>query len=214
MNHLWMLLKRLAIRKSRYSIIARICIYTLRRLRKELSISGLRKTSLIRVCLSIHLETKSRVSRCMTLRFSTNRTGVRSEGVIAVQTSEITPGLDAVFMPGKIHGCEDELYIVYFNEQADEGNGCMEIEIVDYETILKLYNDVEGNYIDFFDLMPDYFQCEWKYETYGTADFDELCDAYQDADFIYGRDGDAEMEMYFIVNWAKQREKAIMEVQK
>lgn len=131
-----------------------------------------------------------------------------------MQTSEITPGLDAVFMPGKIHGCEDELYVVYFNEQADEGNGCMEIEIVDYETILKLYKDVEGDYMDFFDLMPDYFQGEWKYEPYGTADFNELCNEYHKADFIDGKDGSEEDKMYFIVNWARQREKAIMEVQK
>lgn len=120
---------------------------------------------------------------------------------------KIESAVDAIFLPGKIHGCEEELYIIYLNGEGDEGRGCMEIEIVDYETILELYEDTEGDYARFFCFMPDYFHGKWKYEPYGTDYFDELCNAYEDADFILGRDGDAEIEMHFIVDWAKQFER-------
>ena len=120
---------------------------------------------------------------------------------------KIESGVDAIFLPGKIHGCEEELYIIYLNAEGDEGRGCMEIEIVDYETILELYEDAEGDYARFFCFMPDYFHGKWRYEPYGTDYFDELCNAYEDADFILGRDGDAEIEMHFIVDWAKQFER-------
>lgn len=120
---------------------------------------------------------------------------------------KIESGVDAIFLPGKIHGCEEELYIIYLNAEGDEGRGCMEIEIVDYETILELYEDAEGDYARFFCFMPNYFHGKWKYEPYGTDYFDELCNAYEDADFILGRDGDAEIEMHFIVDWAKQFER-------
>lgn len=33
---------------------------------------------------------------------------------------EIQSGMDAVFLPGKIHGCDWQAYIVYFNEQANK----------------------------------------------------------------------------------------------
>ena len=50
----------------------------------------------------------------------------------------IVDGADAVFLPGKIHGCEDQLYIIYHNTEANSGNGSFEIEIIDYERVLKL----------------------------------------------------------------------------
>ena len=87
---------------------------------------------------------------------------------------KIESGVDAIFLPGKIHGCEEELYIIYFNAEGNEGKGCMEIEIVDYETILDLYKDTEGDCARFFCIMPDYFHGKWKYEPYGTDGFDEL----------------------------------------
>jgi hypothetical protein len=119
----------------------------------------------------------------------------------------IEPGVDAIFLPGKIHGCEDELYIICENESANDGSGSMEIEVVDYETILKLYADVEGDPESFFELMPDYFQGMWYYADAGKEghDYEDLCEAYPTADFIVGRDGGQKEEMEFIVNWAKTR---------
>lgn len=32
----------------------------------------------------------------------------------------IEPGIDAVFLPGKIHGCEWQAYIIYFNDCAGD----------------------------------------------------------------------------------------------
>lgn len=115
---------------------------------------------------------------------------------------------DAVFLPGKIHGCEDELYIIYENPEAGaEGEGCMEIEIVDFRTILELFVATQGNAEKFFDKMPDYFHGKWQYANRGTQDFDELATVYETADFLFGRDGGLEEEMNFIVRWATRRDK-------
>ena len=56
---------------------------------------------------------------------------------------------DAVFLPGKIHGCDYQVYIIYQNEQANEGKGSWEIEVIDYIRILKLYEEVNGDANDF-----------------------------------------------------------------
>mgnify|MGYP004532126457 FL=1 len=62
----------------------------------------------------------------------------------------IEPGIDAVFLPGKIHGCEWQAYIIYFNDCADDGKGCFEIEIIDKERIVDLYKHVDENADLFF----------------------------------------------------------------
>lgn len=115
---------------------------------------------------------------------------------------EIKDGVDAVFLPGKIHGCDWQAYIIYFNDQADEGNGCWEIEIVDKDRILKLYEEVNGNAGTFFGMLPDMFQGEWYYCNSGTEDFDGYTEAYPTADFIVDYHGGIYEEMMFLVNWA------------
>lgn len=52
---------------------------------------------------------------------------------------------DAVFLPGKIHGCDYQVYIIYQNEQANEGKGSWEIAVIDSFRILKLYEEVNGD---------------------------------------------------------------------
>ena len=52
---------------------------------------------------------------------------------------------DAVFLPGKIHGCDYQVYIIYQNEQANEGKGSWEIEVIDCFRILKLYEEANGD---------------------------------------------------------------------
>ena len=119
----------------------------------------------------------------------------------------IVPGMDAVFLPGKVHGARDRAYIVYANECANNGNGSFEIEIVDAERVLKLYEEVNGDAIQFFDSMPDLFQGEWQYcdNTPETKEsFDEWVNEYFNADFICGRDGGFDEEMNFLVRWAKE----------
>ena len=115
---------------------------------------------------------------------------------------KLEPGIDAVFKPGKIHGCEDELYIIYFNECANDGNGRMEIEIVDYKTILEVYEDADHDANRFFKIMPDYFHGRWQYADAPSDDYLSLVAAYETADFICGRDGNMDHEMKFIVDWA------------
>ena len=44
-------------------------------------------------------------------------------------TEAFDDGQDAVFLPGKIHGCDYQVYIIYQNEQANEGKGSWEIEM-------------------------------------------------------------------------------------
>ena len=110
---------------------------------------------------------------------------------------------DAVFLPGKIHGCDYQVYIIYQNEQANEGKGSWEIEVIDYIRILKLYEEVNGDANDFFDLLPDLFQNEWRYCDKGMDGYAELEKAYSTADFIVGRDGDIKDELDFLVVWAR-----------
>ena len=117
----------------------------------------------------------------------------------------IEDGIDAVFLPGKIHGCEDEVYIIYLNCQAKNGEGSWEIEILDAERILKIYEIVDGDCNEFFAELADWFHGEWRYCNYGIDDFEELSKAYPTADFICGIDGDSYEEMMFIVDWASQK---------
>lgn len=116
--------------------------------------------------------------------------------------TNIKAGVDAVFLPGKIHGCEWQVYIIYLNENANNGNGSFEIEICDAWRILSLYADVHGNEKAFFELLPDKFQGEWQYCNSGTDTFDEYVEMYSNADFIVDRDGGLVDEMLFLVNWA------------
>lgn len=113
---------------------------------------------------------------------------------------------DAVFLPGKIHGCEDELYIIYENECSNDGKGSMEIQIIDYKTILELYANVGGKTDEFFEHMPSY--CKGYYAEAGIhKEYEDLCKIYPTADFIVGRDGSIKEEMEFIINWANERRK-------
>lgn len=116
--------------------------------------------------------------------------------------TDIDPGKDAVFLPGKIHGCEWQAYIIYINENANQGNGSFEIEKVDAYRILRLYADVFGDAEAFFDELPDRYQTEWEYCDNGSEGFDELVEAFPNADFIIGRDGEQKEEMMFLVKWA------------
>ena len=119
--------------------------------------------------------------------------------------SRIDDGVDAVFLPGKLHGCEDQLYVIYYNAQGCSEKGCFEIEILDYERIIELYEDVNGDAEKFFDILPDRFQGEWKYCDSQNECFADYVNEYFNADFIFGRDGDNKAELEFILNWAKAR---------
>lgn len=118
---------------------------------------------------------------------------------------QIKDGADAVFLPGKIHGCEDQIYIIYLNDQGNNERGCFEIEILDYERILKIYDEVEGNAEAFFSILPDRFQGEWYYCNSGTPEFKEYVKEYFNADFICGRDGGIQEELEFLIKWAREQ---------
>ena len=117
----------------------------------------------------------------------------------------IVDGADAVFLPGKIHGCEDQLYVIYHNTEANGGNGSFEIEILDYERVLKLAAEKDMCAEVFFEKLSDMFQGEWRYCNSDSEDYWNFVEDYFDADFVFGRDGEAAEEFEFIVNWAKER---------
>ena len=117
----------------------------------------------------------------------------------------IVDGADAVFLPGKIHGCEDQLYIIYHNNEANSGNGSFEIEIIDYERVLKLAAEKDMCAEVFFEKLSDMFQGEWRYCNSDSEEYWNFVEEYFDADFAFGRDGEASDEFEFIVNWAKER---------
>lgn len=117
----------------------------------------------------------------------------------------IQDGVDAVFLPGKIHSCEWQAYIIYLNEQANDGKGSWEIEIVDKERILQIYEEVNGDHNQFFEALPNCFQGEWYYCNSDTKEFDKYVEAYPTADFVLGYHGDAYEEMMFLANWARDK---------
>jgi len=127
---------------------------------------------------------------------------LRKRGGIDMTLADIDAGIDAVFLPGKIHSCEWQVYIIYLNESANDGNGSFEIEIIDAKRILDLYVNVKGNTSLFFEMLPDWFQSEWYYCDNGMDGFDDYVDAFPNANFIVGQDGDETDEMMFLVSWA------------
>lgn len=111
-------------------------------------------------------------------------------------------GRDAVFLPGKIHGCEEQVYIISYNDQANNCQGSWDIAVVDKERIISLFKETSGNADEFFERLPDLFQGEWFYCDKGTPGYDEYCTAYAEADFVEGRDGTMQDEMNFLAAWA------------
>jgi len=68
---------------------------------------------------------------------------------------------DAVFLPGKIHGNENEIWIIYMN--WDSTVESWEIMIVDAPRIIELYEECAGNAEAFWGTLPDLFHGEWYY---------------------------------------------------
>ncbi len=122
---------------------------------------------------------------------------------ILSMTPFLPDGQDAVFLPGKIHGCEDQLYILSFNPNACDKKGSWDIEVIDRDGILELIDEVKDNCEAFFELLPDKYQGRWYYCDAGTLEFHSYCKAYDEADFLIGRDGETEEEYEFIKAWAK-----------
>lgn len=114
-------------------------------------------------------------------------------------------GQDAVFLPGIIHGCENEVYILCYNENGGyNSNGCFDIDIVDKAGIIELFKESNGEYNIFFAMLPDKFQGRWRYcDNTMSEDFEEYKNVYNKANFISGLDGNYEDEMNFLVSWAE-----------
>lgn len=128
---------------------------------------------------------------------------------IDMDKSFILPELekDAIFLPasqrksGKsIHGCNNELYVLYYNNDANCRNGCFEIQIISREILKKLFAITKNDYHSFFSQLSIF--CESRYVNRGSADFDELYSIYNSADFIVSRDGAIKDEFHFIKEWA------------
>ena len=122
-----------------------------------------------------------------------------------VSIVDIPEGEDAVFLPGKIHGSPDHLYIIWFNPCACDGKGSWDIAVVDWDTLLELYDEVKGDEEKFFEFMPDRFQGRLYYCDADHEEFDGYAQIYHQADFVVGRDGGPKEEMEFIIHWAKTR---------
>ena len=75
--------------------------------------------------------------------------------------SSFLSGYDAIFLPGKIHGCEDQAYIIYYNESGgDSGECCFEIDVVDKGRFHALIKKAKGNEEESFEKLPDEFEIE------------------------------------------------------
>lgn len=112
---------------------------------------------------------------------------------------------DAIFLPGNIHGCEWQVYILYHNYDSISG-GSWEIGVIDKDTILRLYKETFGDHEMFFDCLAGAWDCDWYYCDIGSDQYDEYTKSYYDADFIVGKDGDQYDEMMFLVDWAMNQD--------
>lgn len=127
-----------------------------------------------------------------------------------IMSNNISPesGNDAIFLSSmyredknSIHGCENELYIIYYNGDSNNGHGSFEIEIISSNVVNNLLNDVGDDHIKFFDYLPQYFESKWEYADRDTELFQEIYSIYNEADFIVSRDGSLKDEFDFIKNW-------------
>ena len=116
---------------------------------------------------------------------------------------------DAIFLPsafrnGKkpVHGCDDEIYIIYCFYRDDSDKRSFEIEVLERDTLLEIIKFSDGNHKIFFENLPDYFNGKWFYLDESDPGFNELYSLYNDADFIVSRDGTTEDEFNFICSWA------------
>lgn len=64
---------------------------------------------------------------------------------------------DAIFLPASqrkssksIHGCNNELYVLYYNNDANCRNGCFEIQIISKEVLKKYLQHQKMIIIHFF----------------------------------------------------------------
>lgn len=112
---------------------------------------------------------------------------------------------DAVFLPGKIHGCDHQVYVIYLNPDSEPPS--FEIEVLDAERIISLFEDTNGNAESFFGMLGDYFYNEFGYVRQGSTEFEDLKNSYEDADFILNESGNQEDEMWFLYNWALKQNK-------
>lgn len=95
-------------------------------------------------------------------------------------SNNISPesGNDAIFLSSmyredknSIHGCENELYIIYYNGDSNNGHGSFEIEIISSNVVNDLLNAVGDDHIKFFDYLPQYFEGKWEYADRDTKLF-------------------------------------------
>lgn len=118
-------------------------------------------------------------------------------------------GYDAVFLPASLrgdrdslHGCESELYIIYYLDIDEADRKRFEIEVLDKAAVLELCAFAADDHEAFFEYLPDYCGYKWGCYYEGTTGFDEMYSLYNDADFIISRDGTERNEYEFIRRWA------------
>lgn len=114
----------------------------------------------------------------------------------------------AVFLPGKVHGCKDQVAIRYKNNDSSNPEGTWEEGYADYETVLDIYQTVKNEDdpgAGFFEEFSDrgFWYC------FDCGRFPELDiehnEQYDNADWIDGLIGNQYDTMMFIVNWAMNR---------
>lgn len=107
---------------------------------------------------------------------------------------------DAIFKAGKIHGCEDDLYIVYFN--PDSTVPSWEELHVDRDTALRWADEIpEATYTKwgaeaFMEMLNSECSLFW------TEELDDYKELYHLADYI--DNGNIVDEARYIINWAKE----------
>lgn len=119
-------------------------------------------------------------------------------------------GAEAVFLPGKLHGNENEVYIMCFSDDSDCGKESFMIYAVRARDILEVCNTykaarlhTEECAVAACDIICSI--SKGFYVDSGKALFESYKEVFGEADFILGRDGGYKEEAEFLVGWAKKQ---------
>ena len=112
---------------------------------------------------------------------------------------------DFIFLPCNSFNasCSDSALIYYYNADADGGKGCFEKGRLWKDNILQLNKEVKGNPSEFFGHLWETLNVTDSWGVYSdNEEFYEIIENYENADYIFVRDGNICDELVFLLNWA------------
>lgn len=90
--------------------------------------------------------------------------------------------------------------ILFVNEDANDGNGSMEIGYIDCDSVVSIYEECEHDVEEFFNRLP--YEGAWYHCDNGSEDFQYFVDSWFDADYHIK---ERQKEMDLLANLSMQK---------